>query len=446
MITRKQLRRRTFLRGLGTAVALPMLDAMTPAFPATPKTGKAPRRMAFVYVPNGIDMRYWTPQAEGTGFEFSRILKPLQGFREDLVLFSGLTQNGGRALGDGPGDHARAAASFLTGVHPKKTAGADIQNGPSVDQVAAERIGGQTRFASLELGCEDGRQVGNCDSGYSCAYSNNIAWRSATTPMPPEVNPRMVFERLFGPGDEDPAARARRERYNKSILDYVAQDTRQLQGSLGTTDRRKLDEYLAAVREIERRIQAAESATGEVPAIGKPAGAPVEYAEHVKLMFDLMTVAFQTDQTRVATFMMAREGSTRTYREIGVADPHHAMTHHRNNEEMMEKVAKINCYHLELFSYFVAKLKSVSDGDGTLLDHVMVTYGSGLADGNRHTHHDLPVLVAGRGLDVFRAGRHLRYAKETPLADLFLTMLERMGVQIESLGDSKGKLEPLGDV
>lgn len=450
MITHKHVPRRTFLKGLGTTIALPLLDAMTPALAAVGRlTAKSPRRVAFVYVPNGIDMRYWKPQAEGTLVDLPRILKPVEPYRENVLLFSGLTHNGGRALGDGPGDHARAAASFLTGVHPRKTAGADIQAGISVDQVAAQKIGGETRFPSLELGCEDGRQVGNCDSGYSCAYSNNISWRAAATPLPPIVNPRAVFERLFGTGEgvEDAASRAKRERYRKSILDFVSEDTQRLKGDLGPTDQRKLDEYLSAVREIEKRIEASERDSKELtPPMEKPTGVPVDFQEHVRLMFDLMAVTFQADLTRVATFMMAREGSTRTYREIGVSDPHHPLTHHRGNEEMMEKVAKINCYHVEQLAYFIGKLKSIPDGDGTLLDHMIVVYGSGLADGNRHTHHDLPVLVAGRGLDSFRPGRHLRYPAETPMANLYLTMLDRVGVNIETLGDSKGKLEPLADV
>ncbi|MBI3694514.1 MAG: DUF1552 domain-containing protein [Acidobacteria bacterium] len=445
MITRKHLPRRTFLKGFGATIALPLLDAMTPAFGATRLAGKAPSRMAFVYVPNGIIMQGWTPQAEGAGFDLPAILEPVAAYRDDLIVFSGLTHNGGRALGDGPGDHARAAASFLTGIHPRKTAGADIHAGVSVDQVAAQKIGSATRFASLELGIEDGRQVGNCDSGYSCAYSNNLSWRSESTPNPPEINPRAVFERLFGNADEDPATRAKRERYNKSILDFVSEDTQKLKGTLGPTDRRKLDEYLVAVREIEKRIEAAERDSLAAPAMGKPSGIPVDFTEHVHLMFDLMAVAFQADLTRVMTFMMAREGSTRTYREIGISDGHHPLTHHRNQEDMVEKVRKINRFHVEQFAYFLGKLKSIPDGDGTLLDHSMVTYGSGLADGNRHTHHDLPVLLAGR-LEGFRPGRHLRYPKETPMANLYLAMLDRMGVQTEKLGDSNGKLEQLSSL
>ncbi|MCY4585094.1 MAG: DUF1552 domain-containing protein [Bryobacterales bacterium] len=451
MIRRVQLSRRTLLRGIGTTVALPFLDAMNPAFSATPSRlgNRIPVRMAFSYVPNGIIMEDWTPAAAGALKALPTILEPISEFRDDVMLLSGLTHNNGRALGDGPGDHARAAASFLTGVHPKKTDGADIRNGISVDQVAAELVGGRTRFASIELGVEHGRLAGNCDSGYSCAYSNSISWRSETTPMPPEVNPRLVFERLFGrPGDsDDPVARAKRKRYEKSILDFVQQDTRKLQSELGPTDRRKLDEYLTGVREIEKRIEAGEaSAAQTTPSMDRPSGVPVDYAEHAKLMFDLQVVAFQTDQTRIATFMLAREGSNRTYREIGVPGGHHGLTHHRNDEEKIRKISKINRYHMELFSYFLKRLDSIQEGDGTLLDHSMVLYGSGLADGNKHTHHDLPVLVAGRAAGGLHPGRHMRYDTETPMANLYLTLLDRMGVHPEVIGDSNGRLEHLTDI
>jgi hypothetical protein len=448
VITGKHLARRSFLRGIGATIALPFLDAMTPAF-AAGRIGatNAPRRMAYVYVPNGIIMKDWTPAAEGPAFEFPRILKPLEAYRNDFMVLSGLTHNTGRALGDGPGDHARAAASFLTGIHPKKTAGADISLGVSVDQIAAQKIGSATRFASLELGCEDGRLVGNCDSGYSCAYSNSISWRTSTTPMPPEVNPRAVFERLFGDASETPEVRAKRLAYNKSILDFVLDDTQRLKGDLGRTDRRKLDEYLDAVREIERRIEMAEHDPKQfTPTIEKPAGVPVEFADHVRLMFDLMTLAFQADLTRVSTFMICREGSTRTYREIGVSDAHHPLTHHRNNPEWIEKVTKINCFHLEQFAYFVNKLKTTTDGDGTLLDRMMVVYGSGLADGNQHTHNDLPVVLAGTGNGALRPGRHVRYPKETPMTNLYVAMLDHMGVTPEHIGDSTGELQHLTDL
>jgi hypothetical protein len=448
MMTRKHLARRTFLRGIGTAIALPFLDAMSPAMAAPRARSKAAVRMAFTYVPNGVIMPSWTPSADGAGFDLPAILQPLEAFRQDLIVFTGLSQVNGRALGDGPGDHARAASTFLTGVHPRKTAGADIQVGVSVDQVAAQAVGGETRFASLELGLEHGRLVGNCDSGYSCAYSNSVSWRTPSLPNPPEVNPRLVFERLFAGYDtaETPEARARRQRYESSILDFVAEDTARLQGKLGPTDRRKLDEYLTGVREIEKRIETAEKSAGPAPDMGKPEGIPVEYSEHARLMFDLMTVAFQTDSTRIATFMMAREGSNRAYREIGISDPHHGMSHHRGNQEWIDKLARINRYHVEQFAYFVGKLKATPDVDGSLLDNTMVIYGSGLADGNRHTHHDLPVLLAGRGAGTIKPGRHMRYPSQTPMNNLFVSLLERAGVQIESLGDSTGKLQELTDL
>ena len=450
-MTRRFLERRTFLRGVGAAVALPFLDAMTPAFgkPNRLVKGAAPRRVAFAYVPNGVIMEEWTPAAEGQSYDLSRILKPLEPFRKDLLLLSGLTHNNGRALGDGPGDHARAAASYLTGVHPKKTSGADIKNGISVDQVAANAIGGQTRFASLELGTEPGRLAGNCDSGYSCAYSNSISWRGDTIPNPPEINPRLVFERMFGSEDQpsDPAVRARRQIYKKSILDFVRSDTQSLMSDLGSADKRKMDEYLTAVRDIEKRIELAES--GQVqevtPTFERPMGVPVDFAEHVTLMFDLMAVAFQADMTRVSTFMFGREGSNRTYREIEVPGAHHGLTHHKGNKENIEDITKINVFHMALFARFIQKLKETPEGDGSLLDNTAVVYGSGISDGNKHTHHDLPVAVLGGGSWI-KTDRHVRYPEETPMTNFYLTMLDKVGVDVEELGDSTGQLNGLSDV
>jgi hypothetical protein len=444
IVMRKQLHRRTFLRGMGAAIALPMLDAMTPAFGA-PASGQKPVRLAFTYVPNGITMADWTPAAAGRGFEYTRVLKPLEQFREDTLVLSGLAQRNGNALGDGPGDHARAAAAYLTGVHPRKTAGADIQNGISVDQIAAQHLGARTRFASLELGCDDSRTVGNCDSGYSCAYTNSLAWRGPSTPMPPETNPRLVFERLFGDIDTSlpPETRARRLRHRRSILDLVGERSSKLAADLGPADRRKLDEYFSSIREIEKRIEMAEKdMTGLTPTIDKPSGIPVLYADYVNLMFDLQLVAFQTDMTRVITLMMGREGSMRTYPEIGVPDPHHPLTHHRGNTEWIERVTKVNTMHMELFAKFIAKMKATPDGDGSLLDHSMIVYGSGLSDGNRHTHEDLPVLIVGRGGSFVR-NSHIVYEKGTPMTNLFLTLLDRMGVPAEQVGDSTGRIEHL---
>lgn len=447
MLTRTHLPRRTFLRGLGTAIALPMLDAMTPAVArAVDVASTRPTRLLFTYVPNGVTMADWTPAASGRDFPLSRILQPLTPFKDRMLVLSGLAHENGKALGDGPGDHARAAASYLTGVHPRKTAGADISNGVSVDQIAAQHLGQATRFASLELGCDDSRTVGNCDSGYSCAYTNTLSWRSDTTPMPVETNPRLVFERLFGGADAglDADTRARRLRSRRSILDVVTARTRDLQGTLGAADRRKVDEYLTSIREIERQIDAAEHDWTDIPAgVEKPTGVPVAYADYVKVMFDLQVLALQTDMTRVVTMMMGREGSMRTYPEIGVADPHHPLTHHRNNAEWVERVSQINVFHAELFAHFLGRLAAIPEGDGTLLDHSMIVYGSGLSDGNRHTHEDLPVVVIGSGGGAFNTGRHIAYPSGTPMTNLFLTLLDRVGVQPEAIGDSTGRIEHL---
>ena len=447
IVTGKHLPRRTFLKGLGAAVALPMLDAMTPAF-AAPALKQTPTRLAFTYIPNGVTLEAWTPAAGGRDFEFTRILKPLEALREHTLVITGLAQQNANALADGAGDHARAAACYLTGVHPRKTAGADIQAGVSVDQIAASAIGGDTRYPSIELGCDESRTVGNCDSGYSCAYTNSLSWRSPTSPMPPETNPRLAFERLFGGIDAglDPATRAIRRRERRSILDIVAERTNALVGSLGPSDRRKMDEYLTSVREIERRIEIAERDTREVtPDFEMPSGVPVLFADYASLMFDMQAIAFQADLTRVSTLMLGREGSLRTYPEIGVPDPHHPLTHHRDNPEWIEKVTKVNVLHMELFAKFIAKLAATPDGDGTLLDHSIVVYGSGIADGNKHTHEDLPVVVAGHGGGLL-GGRHLMYPTNTPMTNFYLTMLDRIGVKEETIGDSTGRVEHLTDV
>ncbi|HTV00975.1 MAG TPA: DUF1552 domain-containing protein [Luteitalea sp.] len=448
IITGTHLPRRTFLRGLGAAVALPMLDAMTPALAKAAPAAAGPKRLVFTYVPNGVSMAGWTPTGAGAGFELSTVLKPLAAHRSDMLVLSGLAQRNGMALGDGPGDHARAAASYLTGVHPKKTSGADIHNGISADQIVAQSLAKETRFSSIEIGCDDSRTVGNCDSGYSCAYTNSLAWRSESSPMPPETNPRLVFERLFGADAHlDPATRQRRMLHRRSILDLVGERTKQLTGTLGASDRRKVDEYLHAVREIERQIEVAESDMRDLrPGIDKPTGIPVAFADYVKLMYDLQVVAFQTDLTRVVTMMVGREGSMRTYPEIGVPDPHHPLTHHRNNKDWMARVEQINVFHAELFNYFIEKMKATKEGDSNLLERSMVVYGSGLSDGNRHTHEDLPVLIMGQGGGLLKTGRHVVYEKETPMNNLYLTLMAGMGVKTETLGDSTGELDFLTDV
>jgi hypothetical protein len=444
MITRKTLPRRAMLRGLGAAVALPFLDAMTPALASSKIPGKAPVRMAFVYVPNGIDMRHWTPETEGKLGKLPRILKPLEPFREDITILSNLTHNNGRALLDGAGDHGRCCASYLTGIQPRKSA-VDIKSGISCDQIVANKIGHETRFPSLEVGMEDARQAGDCDSGYSCAYTNNLAWRSETQPLPPILDPRAMFERLFGKGRPmSPEEREKENRFRRSILDFVIDDTHKMQSNLGPTDRRKLDEYLTSIREIERQLERAEKDNAQLePTLDKPYGIPADFAEHFKLMTDMITVAFQADQTRVVTFLVTREGSSRAYREIGIPDGHHPLTHHRNDPAMMEKVAQINAYHVQQFATWIQKLKASKEGDSNLLDNSMIVYGAGLSDGNRHTHEDLPTLIAGRGNQYIKPGRRIVYRKETPMSNLFLTMMDRMGAPIEHFGDATGRVDGL---
>ena len=454
MITRRHLPRRTFVKGIGTAIALPFLDAMVPAFAPAAARPSSPRRLAFVYVPNGAHMADWTPKQSGTDFELPRILQPLAPLRSEVLVLSGLAQMTGSPYGEKEGDHVRASGAYLTGVRPKLTQGVDIGVGISADQVAAHQIGGRTRFPSLELTCEDSRIGGFCEPSYSCAYLNSISWRTATTPNPPEINPRAVFERLFGASEpgETPADRARRAANRKSVLDFALEDARRLETSLGPTDRRKVDEYLTAVRVIEKRIEAAErdAASDEgaqrAPAMARPAGVPTEVRDHIRLMFDLMSVAFQADLTRVVTFIMGREGSGLTFREIGIPDAHHPLTHHRGNPEMIEKVIQINRYHVEQFVQFLTGLHAVREGDGSLLDHSMILYGSGLSDGDKHLHYDLPLLLAGRGGGSLRPGRHLVYKPETPMNNLLLSLLDRMEVPTDTLGDSTGKLSDLADL
>jgi hypothetical protein len=447
ILTRKALARRTFLRGLGTTLALPFLDAMVPALRAS-GAAKPIVRTAFVYVPNGVIMKDWTPAAEGAGFEFTPTLKALEPFRDHLNVISGLAQINGRALGDGAGDHARAGATWLTGVHPKKTE-VDIHAGVSADQIAARELGKATQLASLELGLESPSLAGDCDSGYSCAYTNTISWSNPTTPLPVEVNPRAVFERLFGDGEStDPAVRLAAMKEQASILDYVRGDVARLSGGLGARDRNKLDQYMQAIRDIERRIQKAEqqNATLKMPVMERPSGIPEEFDDHAKLMTDMMVLAFQADMTRIVSYMFAREGSNRPYRSIGVSDGHHSVTHHQNDPDKIVKVAKINAYHVQNFAYMLEKLRTTRDGDGSLLDHCQVLYGSSISDGNAHTHHDLPLILAGGAAGQIKSGRHVRFPKETPMNNLLLTMLDQAGVHAESLGDSTGEIPSLASL
>jgi Protein of unknown function (DUF1552) len=438
-ITGKAIPRRTFLRGMGTAaVALPFLDAMAPAFAATPTP---PVRLAFLYVPNGIDMKNWNLEQEGPLGAFPRVMKPFEPYKSDIIQIGNLTNNSGRALLDGAGDHGRCAGSYLTGVQVKKTT-IDIKASISCDQIIANKIGSQTRFASLELGMDDSRQAGDCDSGYSCAYTNNLAWKSETQPLPPTLDPRVLFERLFGTGLVlSPEAKERQARYRRSILDFVSGDAKKLQSSLGPTDRRKLEEYLSSIRDVEQQLEKAEKANVVNPGMDKPYGVPPDFAEHFKLMTDMMTIAFQADLTRVITFLMTREGTSRAYREIGIADGHHPCTHHQGKPDLMEKVTQINEYHTKQVAGWIGNLKSIKDGDSSLLDNSMIVYGAGLSDGNRHLHDDLPTLLIGRGGNYFKPGRRVLVRKETPMSNFHLTLMDRMGVPVENFGDSSGRLD-----
>ncbi|MGF1578258.1 MAG: DUF1552 domain-containing protein [Gemmataceae bacterium] len=452
-MTMNPISRRTVLKGVGVSLALPLLDAMVPGLEMTStllaaERTSAPKRMAFLYVPNGINMEEWTPTALGANFELPSVLRPLQSVKDDMLVLSGLTLDKARANGDGGGDHARAMSSFLTGCQPRKTHGADIQVGQSIDQVAARAVGRATRFPSLEIGCEGGRLAGNCDSGYSCAYSSNLSWRTPSAPNPKEINPRQVFDRLFGNQNrrETVRVRTRREQYNRSILDFVKEDANRLRTQLGTNDQRRLEEYLTGVREIEGRITAANAAAnGEDPSMPRPAGVPRDFGEHIRLMADLMVLAFQTDLTRIGTFVFANEGSNRSYRMINVREGHHSLSHHQGRQEKLEQIKKINIFHTTQLAYMIRKMKAIREGEGTLLDNSMVVYGSGNSDGNRHNHDELPILLFGKGSGTINPGRHVRYPRETPLMNLYLTMLDKIGVEgVQRHGDSTGRLPYLG--
>jgi hypothetical protein len=445
------LSRRKFLRGLGTLVTLPALESVPGARAmASVAPGKSPVRIGFFFVPNGVHMPDWTPTAEGADFQLPWTLQPLQAHKNEITVITGLAQDKGRANGDAAGDHARAAASWLTGAQPLKSEGAEIRAGISVDQVAAKVVGKETRFASLELGLEPGRQGGKCDSGYSCAYSNNISWRSENTPATREINPRAVFERFFANGmpKEVGEAAQRRQLFRKSILDFVLEDAQALSRNVNGRDKQKLDEYLTAVREIEQRVETAERQVaavqqGFIQEYEVPEGVPESYEEHARLMLDMVALAFQTDSTRIATVMLANEGSNRSYRNLTISRGHHELSHHQNNPDNFRQLREINRFHLRQFAYLLNKLRSVPDGDGTLLDSCMLLYGAGLADGNRHEHDNLPLLMAGRGGGSILTGRHLRYAPETPMCNLLVSILERAGAPVPRFGDSTGPLRGL---
>ena len=448
IVTRKKLSRRTMLKGMGVAMGLPFLDAMVPAFAQAGTVRAAvvaPVRLAWFYLPNGIDMRNWTPAEEGPLGTLPSILAPLDPLKNDIMVLSNLTANWGRPLQDGAGDHGRALADYMTGVSVFHTAGADLKLAPSADQIAAKVIGSQTKLPSIEMGLEEARQSGNCDNGYSCAYCYNVSWKTETQPLPPISDPRNLFERLFGSDvTESPEARARRLSMRASILDEVMGQTQKLESTLGGADKRKLDEYLTSVREVEQQVvRAAKEGTVLDPGIEKPFGVPSEFPDYFRLMTDMMLIAFKADITRISTFMMGREGSTRAYPEIGIGDGHHPLTHHMGNMEMLDKVRRINTLHVKIFADFLQKMKDTKEGDSNLLDRSMIVYGGGLSDGNQHWHDQLPTVLAGRGGGFVSPGRHVVYQRETPVTNLFATMLERVGVRPDHVGDSTGRLAGL---
>ena len=440
IITRKALPRRTFLRGMGATVALPLLDAMVPSMTVLARTPAAPvRRLGFVYMPMGCDLTRWTPRGGDTLAELSPTLQSLAPVADQLTVISNLELRNAY-----PGTHATSNASFLSAAKAKWTESTDYHLGTTVDQIAAQQIGRQTLLPSLELSMDLLQTVGQCDNGYACVYQNNLSWSSPTTPLPAEAHPRIVFERLFGEGG---SAADRRQALQKraSLLDWVREDITRLQKELGPEDRTRVGQYLETVREVERRIQKAEGETDDslLPDLDRPEGVPAGYADHARLMFDLQVLALQGDVTRVITFQLARETSNRTYAEIGVPDPHHPLTHHGNDPEKIARMAKINAFHVSLFGYFLEKLKATPEGDGSLLDHSLYLYGSGMGNPNVHDHVNLPILVAGGSAGRVKGGRHLRYAEPTPLANLHLTLLERAGVRLDAFADSKGRINEL---
>ena len=442
-IFNKTLPRRTLLRGIGASLALPLLDSMVPALSsASAQIAQPAKRLGVVYVPNGMAMKSWTPATDGTGFEITRILKPMAAYQDRMVVLTGLNGTNSNA-----GVHASASTRFLTGTIPARTE-SDLRAAVSVDQLVARELGRQTQLGSLELALDQSDVFGSCDIGFSCQYTSTIAWRDANTPLPMETNPRVVFERLFGDtGTTDPTVRLQRIRKDQSLLDAVSDRVSALNRKVGAGDRAKLDQYLDAVRDVERRIQMAEAQSNrELPVVEKPAGVPATYEEHAKLMFDMQVLAYQTDLTRVITFMMGRELSGRTYAEIGVPDSHHPTSHHRDDPALYEKVTKINEFHTSLFAYYLDKLDATPDGNGSLLDNMLMLYGAGMSDSNRHDNTGLPLVLLGGGSGSVKGGRHLRYEEGTPISNLHLTMLDKMGFLLERIGNSTGALNLLSDV
>jgi hypothetical protein len=441
-VTKKHLPRRTFLKGVGVSMALPLLDSMIPARTLLAQTAARPLpRLGFVYVPHGAIMDKWTPATEGAGFEFTPILKPLEPFRDRLNVVSGL----GHRAADTTAVHSLSPTTWLSGVRPKATQGVDAYAGVTADQVAAQHIGQDTVLPSMELATEDhSGLIGSCDRDYGCIYMNTLSWRTPTTPMPMEINPRKVFERMFGQGGSA-TERLVRIQEDKSILDAITKDAASLQLQLGASDRAVMTQYLENVREIERRIQRAEQSHGDEDLLlpARPAGVPFDYEEHIRLMYDLMVLAYQADVTRVITFMVSREVSNRTYPQVGVTDGHHAISHHQNRAEKMEKNVRIQTYNISQFGYFLEKMKTTPDGDGSLLDHAVMLYGSNMSNSNAHDHYPLPNLVVGGAAGRLKGGRHLKYADRTPMTNLLVSMLDKVGVKQGTLGDSSGQLANL---
>jgi hypothetical protein len=427
--------RRNFLKGIATTLALPYLPSTTRA--AAP-VAASPMRMAFVYIPNGVNLDCWRPTDHAN---LSQSLQPLAGLREHFSVLRGMDHEKANSNGDGGGDHARANATFLTGCQARKTAGSNIRAGVSVDQLAAQQIGHLTRIPSLELSTDPPRSSGNCDSGYSCAYSHNLSWRSESTPTPAERDPRLVFEKLFGSGD--PKADAARRSYQKSVLDFVINDAKRLNQRLDREDRQKMDEYLTSVRDVEKRISNAEKFRIECPEEFRPSSIPETYGEHIRTMYQMMALAFQTDVTRISTFLLAHDGSGRVFPEIGVTDGHHQLSHHRGDPRSLEQIAKIDRFYVEHFAWFLEKLRSTPEGNGNLLDHSMIVYGGAISDGNQHNHTDLPILLAGHGGGSLKQGRIITAPEGTPMTNLYLSLLDRMNVKAERVGDSNGKLESI---
>ncbi len=444
-----RISRRTVLKGIGTALALPLLDAMRPlgAF-ASIVANKPPVRMAFLFTPNGVNLAHWRVGEPGPLTKLPKSLSPLESVKSHVLAMTGLTQDKARPNGDGAGDHARSNATYLTGAQARKTNGADIRVGQSIDQFIADQVGSATRLPSLELGIERGNQAGNCDSGYSCAYSSNLSWRGPSTPMAKETNPRLAFERLFGDSRESAAARdrARQASYEKSILDLVREDAKALQAKLGGADQAKLDEYLESVRAIEKQLQSVEQAVEKQkppPELQLPAGIPSDNQQHIRLMADILALAFQADITRIVSFSLANDGSNRTFPSVGVTEGHHSLSHHGRKEDKLEKIQRIDQYYVLQFAYLIDRLRGLKEADGTVLDNSMLVYGSAISDGDRHNHDDLPILFAGGGGGTITTGRHVVYPKNTPMCNLFLSMMDRVGAKAEQFADSTGRLPDL---